>query len=393
MTPTIKDIAREAQVSYATVSRALNGKYGVRPATRKRILEIARSLNYTPNAIARGLVTRRTRTIGLILPDITNPFFPEVARGVEEEAQRRRYSVFLCNTNWERSREREYVRLLAQKRVDGLIIAPISNSGGELEEVPEGVGVVYVSNVPRTTRRSYVQIDNVRGGYLATRHLLDAGFERIAFIGAVEGAQSANERLEGYRLAFAESGVALEERYVHLGHFRQETGYRVIRDMIDSGDCPQAVFAENDIIALGVLQGVREAGLRVPADVAVVGFDDIAFASFRDIQLTTVYQPKYELGKLAVQMLLEETGGGADARQEAGSTGGRKIILEPRLIVRGTSPGRGQEPDHDPAAGSHSGGIEGRAEPHSGTARAGQMREEIRSVRDRVGESTRRQSL
>jgi LacI family transcriptional regulator len=341
MTPTIKDIAREADVSYATVSRALNHKYGVHPATKERILEIAKRLNYTPNAIARGLVTRQTQTIGLILPDITNPFYPEVARGVEEGAQEQGYSVFLCNTNWERRREIEYIKLLSEKRVDGLIIAPISNSAEEVErELPDDIGVVYVSNVPRNTERSYVEIDNIRGGFIATKHLIDAGFDRIGFIGAVEGSMTVDERLEGFRMAFERSGLPVDERLVHLGHFRQETGYRVIREMIDSGDYPRAVFAENDLIALGIMQGVRDAGLGVPEDIAVVGFDDIPFASFQDIQLTTVYQPKYEMGKLGVRILIEQiTKNPSGADPESGRSGehSRRIILEPELIVRGST--------------------------------------------------------
>ncbi len=340
MNPTIKDIAREANVSYATVSRALNHKYGVHPKTKERIFRIAKRLNYTPNAIARGLVTRQTQTIGLILPDITNPFYPEVARGVEEGAQEQGYSVFLCNTNWEHKREGEYIRLLSEKRVDGLVLAPISNSAEEVErELPDDLEVVYVSNVPRNTERSYVEIDNIRGGFIATKHLIDAGFERIGFIGAVEGSLTVDERLEGFRMAFERSGTPVDERYVRLGHFRQETGYRVVREMIESGDYPRAVFAENDLIALGVIQGVRDAGLNVPRDVAVVGFDDIPFASFQDVQLTTVYQPKYELGKLGARILIEQIAR-SQSNGENGETGerhSRRIILEPELIVRGST--------------------------------------------------------
>ena len=338
MTPTIKDIAREANVSYATVSRALNHKYGVHPKTKELIFRIAKQLNYTPNAIARGLVTRQTQTIGLILPDITNPFYPEVARGVEEGAQEQGYSVFLCNTNWEPKREAEYIHLLSEKRVDGLVLASISNSAEEVErELPDDIEVVYVSNVPRNTERSYVEIDNIRGGFIATKHLIDAGFERIGFIGAVEGSFTVDERLEGFRMAFERSGIPVEERYVHLGHFRQETGYRVVREMIESGDYPRAVFAENDLIALGVIQGVRDAGLEVPRDVAVVGFDDIPFASFQDVQLTTVYQPKYELGKLGARILVEQIAMSLAGDGEPSGRHSRRIILEPELIVRGST--------------------------------------------------------
>ncbi len=333
MNATIKDIAKRARVSYATVSRALNNKYGVRPETRARIREIARKMSYSPNGIARGLVKRQTRTIGLIIPDITNPFFPEVARGIEDGAQERGYSVFLCNTNWEDARERQYLELLAEKRVDGLVVAPISNvvdavRGRQYGSIP----VVYVSNAPQGTARSFVVIDNVRGAYLATRHLIDSGYRRIGFIGAVEGSLSIDERMEGYKVALRERGLAVSERYIKLGHFRQETGAAVIRGMIEEGDYPEAVFAENDLLALGVIQGVQGMGLAVPRDVAVVGFDDIPFAGFQEVQLTTVCQPKYHMGKTAVGLLLDEIGSG---RPRSGAA--RQVVLEPELIVRKTS--------------------------------------------------------
>ncbi len=340
MNATIKDIAKQAQVSFATVSRALNDKYGVRPETRERVRQIAKQLNYSPNGIARGLVKRHTHTIGLILPDITNPFFPEVARGIEEGAQEEGYSVFLCNTNWERGREDQYIELLTEKRVDGLILAPISNVVDSARERLFGsLSVVYVSNAPQNTERSFVVIDNIRGGFLATKHLIEAGYERIGFIGAKEGSLTIDERLEGYRLAHERCGRPIEERYIRLGRFTKDAGAAGIRAMIQEGDYPQAVFAENDVLAVGVMEGARALGLSVPDDLAVVGFDDIPLAAYLEVQLTTVCQPKYEMGRMAARILLEEI---AAARQRNGSpgaasAGGRRVILEPELVVRRSS--------------------------------------------------------
>lgn len=381
MNVTIKDIAREARVSFATVSRALNGKQGVRVETQQRIREIATRLNYSPNGVARGLVKRRTHTIGLVIPDITNPFYPEVARGIEEAAQEDGYSVFLCNTNWEASRENQYLALLAEKRVDGLIVAPISNVVDEAQERLFGsIPVIYVSNAPRDTERSYVVIDNVRGGFLATRHLIEAGYDRIGFIGAKEGSRTIDERLEGYRLALDRYGMAVDERLIRLGRFTRDAGAATIRAMIGEGCAPRAIFAENDLIAFGVMEGARSLGLTVPGDLAVVGFDDVPFAAYPDVQLTTVCQPKYDMGRMAVRILLEEIaaqreseGGGRDFRAgsetpgrtdeaargspvpppdarrsaaddygrgwraEAASGTARRVILEPELVVRRSS--------------------------------------------------------
>lgn len=331
---TIKDIARKANVSYATVSRALNNKRGVREATRTRILDLASKMSYTPNAVARGLVKKQTLTLGLIIPDITNPFYPEVARGIEDGATEGGFSIFLCNTNWERAREVHYLRLLAEKRVDGVILAPIDNEVEDVESSLTGkIPVVYVSIAPHRTQHSFVVIDNVLGGFLATEHLIRAGHRTIGFVGSTEDSLTIAERLKGYRRALKKFGLQVENKYIQLGDFKQETGYRIIRSMIADGDYPRAVFAENDLLALGILQGVKASGLSVPGDVAVVGFDDIPFAGFPEVQLTTINQPKYEMGRKAVEILLKQIGGSAGAQPVQI----RQIYLKPQLVVRKSS--------------------------------------------------------
>jgi LacI family transcriptional regulator len=331
---TIKDIARKANVSYATVSRALNNKRGVRESTRQRVLDLAAQMRYTPNDIARGLVKRRTHTLGLIIPDITNPFYPGVARGIEDGAAEQGFSIFLCNTNWEREKEADYLRLLAEKRVDGIILAPIDNEVETLEKSLTGkIPIVYVSNAPVGTRHSFVVIDNVLGGFLATEHLIEAGYKSIGFIGSTEDSLTIAERLKGFRRALRKHGLPVEKNYIQLGEFKQESGYRIIERMIAVGSYPRAVFAENDLLALGVMQGIKASGLSVPDDIAVVGFDDIPFASFPEVQLTTIRQPTYEMGRKAVEILLEHTGGSAESQQAEV----RQIYIEPWLIIRKSS--------------------------------------------------------
>lgn len=332
MDTTIKDIAEQAKVSYATVSRALNDKYGVKASTRSKVLEVAKKMNYRPNAIARGLVRKQTNTIGLIIPDIKNPFFPEVAGGIEECANDFGYNVFLCNTNWSIEREEQYINLLSERRVDGLIVVPISNSVKPLEEIiHEDIPVVYVSRAPRDTDRSYVVIDNVRGGFLATKHLIEAGYETVGFIGASADSSTADERLEGYRMAFEKYGIIFSEKYVKQGDFKQKSGYTLVKEMIGNNDYPRGLFAANDLLALGAIQAVKDAGLRVPEDIAVVGFDDIPIASLQEIQLSTIYQPKYQMGRIAFEILVEIIKKG----ENRVST--RKVMLEPELIVRKSS--------------------------------------------------------
>lgn len=329
---TIKDIASRVGVSYATVSRALNDKYGVRPSTRERVLAASRRLGYQPNVLARGLVTRRTMTLGLIIPDITNPFFPEVARGVEEEARQRGYGVLLCNSEWHEERERQYVALLAERRVDGIIVAPLSSAPELIDaRIRSRIPVVYVSNRPHKTESGYVLIDNARGGYLAVRHLLDAGYAPVGFIGSAEGYETSKQRFAGYRRALARHRQGYAERFVRFGDMKQLSGHRLLREMIEAGDLPRSVFAENDLIALGCLQAARECGLKVPEDVAIVGFDDIPFASFPEIQLTTIRQPTYEMGRMAVEVLLD------DVARTPPRGKPRRLVLKPQLVVRRTA--------------------------------------------------------
>ena len=338
MNPTIKDIAQRANVSYATVSRALNNKPFVKEATRRRVLSLAKELNYTPNALARGLVKKETRTLGLIIPDITNPFYPEVAQGIQEGAGDSGFSVFLCNTNWDHDQELHYLNLLEEKRVDGIILAPIENQVDVVEpHIRNRIPVVYLDKAPRKTRNSYVMIDNVRGGFLATHHLIEQGYDTIGFIGAAEDSLTIDDRLKGYRMAMEQNRLKVHDDFVRFGNYRQVTGYTIIQSMIGSGRYPRAVFAENDLIALGVMQGAREAGLKVPEDIAVIGFDDIPFASFPEVQLSTIRQPKHQMGRTAVEIILQQIKAGNGGPTAASV---KRVLLEPELVVRRSSRSR-----------------------------------------------------
>ena len=331
MNITIKDIARRLDISYATVSRALNDRYGVHPETKEKILAMAQEMNYFPNAIARGLVNKHTETIGLVIPDITNPFFPEVARGIEDRAEEKGYSVFLCNTNWEQEREAKYLSLLRKKRVDGIILAPVSNKS-PLEKgfYDRSMPLVFVSEVRRGMGKSYVAIDNVHGGYIATRHLIHKGYRRIGFFGAAQDELTSEERYQGYKRALREAGLREYKKFVRFGDYSTNTGNRLITGMIKKGDYPDAVFAVNDLFALSVMQGILGSGLNIPRDIAVIGFDDIPFASFPEIRLTTVAQPKYQMGRIAADLLLEQI-------YEKSGAEKKEIILETELIERGTT--------------------------------------------------------
>ena len=333
MDTTIKDIAKIAGVSYATVSRALNDKYGVNPATRETILRIAGELNYSPNAIARGLVKKETYTVGLIIPDITNPFFPEVARGAEDLLEKEGYSVFLCNSNWEKKREKRYIDLLIGKRVDGLIIAPAASSLTEEDRVDfKRLPVVLMNNVQSGTGIDSVVLNNVKGGYIAGQYLLGKGRRKFCFIGGSEDSFSVKERFSGFlKSVEGYDRNVLPPDMIKFGDYRERSGYRIMKDLIDEKKIPDAVFASNDLLALGAIQAVSDAGLSIPEDVAIIGFDNIATASFRGVELTTIEHPKYRMGEIAVKMLLKRIDNPEREEKE------ERLVLDPELIIRKTA--------------------------------------------------------
>ncbi|WZL72096.1 LacI family DNA-binding transcriptional regulator [Clostridiaceae bacterium 35-E11] len=332
MNVTIKDIAKKTGVSYTTVSRALNGKPGVNQATMERILEEAKKMGYQPNAIARGLVTKHTNTLGLIIPDITNPFFPTIASGVEEAASKNGYNVFLCNTNWNKEKERAYLRLLQERRVDGIIIKSTSDNNDLHEYIT--TPTVLLDSRSDEGKYSSVETDNMRGGFLATKHLIELGYKRIAYIGGHANSHSNTTRLEGYKQALRKFHLEIDEEIILYGDFKMKSGYQLIEKLLKSDNPPDAAFAGNDFMALGVLHCVQVFGLNIPRDFGVVGFDNIPFAQLPQVQLTTINQPTYYMGKSALELLLEEINCGSEKMV-------KRVILEPDIVIRNTTGPKG----------------------------------------------------
>lgn len=328
MTVTIREVAQAAGVSVATVSRVVSGSaHHVRPDTRTRVLAAVARLRYQPNLVARGLKKRVTRTIGLIVPDISNPFFPAIARGIEDVASRAGLGVLLCNTYEDLAKERTYLALLDNRMVDGLIFATVGANTAHLRMLRRrGVPVVLIARAPDRVGIDAVLVDNRRGARDATSHLIRLGHQDIVFIGGPDSLPVEVEREAGYREALAAAGIPVNPRLIFDGGFRAEGGAAAVCAMIERGERFTAVFAANDLMAIGAMEELRRRGRRLPYDVAVVGFDDITFASLVEPRLTTVAQPKYRMGCLAMERLLELLGGG-DRRP-------RRLVLEPQLVVR-----------------------------------------------------------
>lgn len=330
MNITIKDIAKIANVSYATVSRALNGHKDVNEKTRKRIIGICEQIGYSPNAIARGLVTKNSNTIGLLLPDITNPFFPEVAWGVEDEVSKRGYNVFLCNTSWDLSREETYLKLLLEKRVEGIIIAPVSDESKKLiDKYVDKLPVVLVGSSMEGGPYNFVVADNVKDAFLATEYLISLGHKKIAFIGGNEHTCTYRERLKGYKSALEEYGLGIDESLIRSGAFKRSSGYEITKIIIKENSVPTAIVAANDIVALGVIEAAEEFNLSIPDNMSLIGFDDIPYASLPKIRLTTISQPKYDIGKIAVDILFKKV----DSKRQRKTL---KEIVQTELKIRST---------------------------------------------------------
>ena len=329
MSITIKDIAKIAGVSYATVSRALNNHPEVSEKTKKKVIEIAKEYGYSPNEIARGLVKQITNTIGLLIPDISNPYFPEVAKGVEEAALKNDYHVFLCNTDWDSGKESDYIKTLKDKRVAGLIIAPTSiETYATVEKLDLNIPVVYIGSKSKKEDVNYVVVDNEKASFIATDYLISLGFSDIAFLGGNENTVANKERLQGYKKALSQHNLDRSVSILKGSSFNRESGFKAMSETIAQGKVPSSMVCANDIIALGAIEALESNGYNVPGDVSVIGFDDIAYASLHKINLTTIAQPKYEIGSLAADIIFEKI-------NERDSQG-RQIVLDPTLIVRGT---------------------------------------------------------
>ncbi len=330
--PTILDIAREAGVSKSTVSRILNNAENVSPRTRQRVLEVMLKYRYRPNIFARGLGGRRTGVVGVIVTDITNPFYSILVRGIEDVCRVYRYNIFLCNTDGREEEERIHIESLTERRVDGVILASTMLNEDSLAGLLErGVKVVLVARLLEDNSSfNYVVVDNAMGGYLAAKHLLTLGHKRIAYIAGPWFSSPNLDRFAGFQKALGEIGLGVDEKLIVQGDFTMESGYLAGMKLAKSSSPrPTAVFAANDAMAIGAMEAFSELGIDVPHEMSVIGFDDIPLGALRCIQLTTVSQSIYDQGAISGRTLIERI-------LEPEKEGIQQIVLPPKLVVRKT---------------------------------------------------------
>jgi LacI family transcriptional regulator len=301
---TMLEVARLAGVSVGTVSAIVNDSHSVRPHLRERVEEAMRVLDYHPNHIARSLKTNRSYTVGMIIPDVTNPFFTDVMRGVEDTARAGGYSVILCNSNEDPAQERTHVSTLFARRVDGILLAPTDGHAAEDRLTHRRFPIVFFDRIPTGFRGQAVVAENFEAAYAATRHLIELKHQRIAIITGKLDLRNGIDRLEGYRKAMQEAHLPIYDEYLQRGNFQLESGYECGLRLLRLAHPPTAIFCCNNKMTLGLMRALAELQVPCPQKVSVLGFDDFDWASSFRPKLTTVAQPTYEIGKKAMELLM-----------------------------------------------------------------------------------------
>ncbi|WP_341502702.1 substrate-binding domain-containing protein [Gallaecimonas sp. GXIMD4217] len=325
---TIKDVANKAGVSISTVSHVLNKTRFVAEATREKVYAAIKELNYAPSAVARSLKINATKTIGMLVTTSSNPFFAEVVRGAEETCADKGYTLILCNSLGDEQRQQDSFRMLVEKRVDGILVMCSEDASTLYEQLALHPELPQVVMEWGDTRGDVYPIqDNAeQGGYLAARHLIDKGHTRLGCITGPMDKLTSQERLNGFRRALSEAGLAENPDWIIEGDFEPEGGFAAMEQLLRQGERPSGLFVFSDPMALGAICAANDAGVRVPDDLSIVGYDDVPMAQFFSPPLTTIHQPKFRLGQKAADILLAKVAKQTPATQS--------LVVHPELIER-----------------------------------------------------------
>jgi len=325
----LKKVAEKAGVSIATVSRVINNSPSVNPQTRARIQKIIKDLNYSPNRVAKRLRNRNvsSKLLGVLIPDIQNPFYVEVLRGIEDVAYLHEYALIVCNFSQDEVKEKMYLDLMRSESVDGLITAPTSEEDQQVIELARsGLPMVCVDRDLVGIDVDSVLVDNRKGAYLAVDYLAKKGYTRIAYISGIPKIPSSRDREKGYRDALRDNHIPFKESLVKYGDSRHESGVKLCAELLDLEQPPDAIFAGNNLITLGALETIHTRGLKIPEEIAVVGFDDMYWSISLNPPLTAVRQPAYNIGKCAAEQLI--------SRIDSPGRPTSQMILKTELMVR-----------------------------------------------------------
>ncbi len=339
---TIQDVAQRAGVSISTVSRVLNGTAFVKEEVKQRVEAAIQELHYQPSAAARSLRVNHSRIIGLLISDIQNPFFMSLIQGVEDEAQRNGYSVLLCNSNEDAHREQQYLEVLYAERIAGAIIVPTRERLGPLLDRfhERNLPIVAVDRRIKDAKVDAVLVDNCRGTRMAVAHLIENGYRRIGVITGPKTVTTGHDRLIGYRQALQAAGIPLDPALERSGSFQRESGVWLAKDLLETQPAIDALFAGNNLIAMGALEAIHSHGLRVPDDIGFVGYDELPWVAPGVVSLTIVAQPAYELGSTAALRLFQRL-------QRSHEQSRQEVMLSPTLRIGDSSLPRHQSPAAD----------------------------------------------
>ena len=328
---TIREVAKRAGVATMTVSRVINNSGYVSDATRAKVETAVAELGYVPNMLGPSLRFKQTNTLALVLTDITNPFWTTVARGAEDAAHVKGYSVIFCNTDESPEKQEQYLTMLLKRRIDGILLAPACSSPDSVQLIQkQGIAVVVLDRSVPVADVDMIRGDSSGGAHLLTQHLIDLGHTRIMMLTGPRDVSTSYERVTGFRQALQEAGLEPETDNVVWGEYTHKSGRKMTEQVLASDQRPTAIFAANNFIAIGALRAIRDAGLRVPEDISLVSFDDLPEALTAEPFFTNVAQPTYEMGFQAAQLLMARMSGDD-------SEGFRSILLPTELIVRQSS--------------------------------------------------------
>lgn len=325
---TMKDISKKANVSLSTVSAVINQSAYVSPELTSRVLKVIEELNYRPNAVARSLKNKRTNTVGVIVSDLSNPFYPPLIEGIETVSFNNNFNVILCNTSHEHTRFMTYLELMLEKQVDGLLLANVAKTEDLAAVENTGLKYVLINRKPDFYDKNFVGVNNPLSSEIAVNHLVSLGYKRIAYFGGDVEINTAKERKAGFISCMTQNGLQVDPLLVFDGDYSIESGYTNVKKMLEQATVlPEAICTASDIVAFGVIKGLKDANIRVPEDIAVIGNDNSNFSENFLVPLSSIDHSTYDMGKLSMEFLLQMI-------QEKNETRARQIILTPSLVIR-----------------------------------------------------------
>ena len=303
----IKDVARKAGVSTATVSRVLGDFHGVRDKTKKKVLKAVAELNYEINAVARHLRQKKTKTIGIIVENVLSKFCSAIAKSVEDTNNKFGYNTILCNADENPEKELNYLKILKSNRVDGIILTPTGKNSKYVQHlINSGTKVVLLDRLIEGVDCDAILVDNANGAYKAVKHLIDQGYRKIGIVSGILDRTTGAERLKGYLQAIEEAGIAKEDSLIKIGNFKKESGRKLTKELLEQSNKPKAIFTTNIDMSMGALLAIKEKGLTIPNDIGIVCFDDSDWALILEPSITVIRQPVYQLGSTAAELLIKK---------------------------------------------------------------------------------------